>query len=93
MSASRAPGDDFDAAIYAEATVRIALEAQPRLVMVGHSVNGMGYGPAAAVRLGGSFVSDAFAVEADGGRLAACAAATATRSSPGSTSAVIRSAR
>lgn len=66
-----APGEDFDAAIYTEATVRIALETEPRLVMIGHSVNGMGYGPAVAVRLGGSFVSDAFAVEADGGRLTA----------------------
>jgi len=66
-----APDEDFDAAIYTEATVRIALETQPRLVMIGHSVNGMGYGPAVAVRLGGSFVSDAFAVEADGGRLTA----------------------
>jgi len=66
-----APGDDFDAAIYTEATVRIALEAKPRLVMIGHSVSGMGYGPAVAVRLGGSLVSDAFAVEVDGGRLTA----------------------
>lgn len=66
-----APDENFDAAIYTEATVRIALETQPRLVMIGHSVNGMGYGPAVAVRLGGSFVSDAFAVEADGGRLTA----------------------
>jgi electron transfer flavoprotein alpha subunit len=66
-----APGEDFDAAIYTEATVRIAMETQPRLVMIGHSVNGMGYAPAAAVRLGGSFVSDTFAVEAEGGRLTA----------------------
>jgi electron transfer flavoprotein alpha subunit len=65
------PGEDFDAAIYAEATVRLAMEAKPRLVMIGHSVNGMGYGPAVAARLGGSFASDAFGIETDGGKLIA----------------------
>lgn len=62
-------GEHFDPAVYEEAAHRLALESKPRLVMLGHSVNGMGFGPALAVRLGGSFVSDAFGVEADGGRL------------------------
>jgi electron transfer flavoprotein alpha subunit len=66
------PGPEhFDPAAYEEAAHRLALEARPRLVMLGHSVNGMGFGPALAVRLGGSFVSDAFGVEAEGGRLLA----------------------
>lgn len=64
-------GEHFDPAVYEEATHRLALEMKPRLVMLGHTVNGMGFGPALAVRLGGSFVSDAFGVEAEGGRLLA----------------------
>lgn len=58
-----APTDHFDAAIYEEATVQLVTEMKSRLVLIGHSVNGMGFGPAVAVRLGGSLVSDAFAVE------------------------------
>lgn len=61
--------EHFDPAIYEEVTVRLALDLKPRLVMLGHSVNGMGFGPAVAARLGGSFVSDAFGVEVEGGRL------------------------
>ncbi|WP_374440599.1 electron transfer flavoprotein subunit alpha/FixB family protein [Pseudomonas panipatensis] len=63
------PQDSFDAALYEEAAVQLAMQLQPRLLLLGHSVNGMGYGPGAAARLGGSFVSDAFAVEIEGGRL------------------------
>lgn len=64
-------GEHFDPAVYEEVAVRLAMEAKPRLVMLNHSVNGMGFGPAVAVRLGGSFVSDALEVETDGGRLLA----------------------
>ncbi|QRI62340.1 electron transfer flavoprotein subunit alpha/FixB family protein [Shinella sp. PSBB067] len=64
-------GAYFDPAVYEEAAHRLALAEKPRLVMLGHSVNGMGFGPALAVRLGGSFVSDAFGIESDGGRLLA----------------------
>lgn len=64
-----APGDHFDAAVYEETTVRLAMEVRPRLVMIGHSVNGMGFGPAVAARLGGSFASDAFGIEVADGRL------------------------
>lgn len=66
-----APGDHFDAAVYEEAAVRLAMEVEPRLVMIGHGVNGMGYGPAVAARLGGSFASDVFGVEVAEGRLLA----------------------
>lgn len=63
-----APGDHFDAAVYEEAAVRLATEAKPRLVMAAHSVNGMGFGPAAAARLGGSFASDVLSIDvAEGG--------------------------
>ena len=66
-----APGDHFDAAVYEEAAVRLAMAAEPRPVLIGHGVNGMGYGPAVAARLGGSFASDVFGVEAAEGRLLA----------------------
>lgn len=58
-----APGDHFDAAIYEEAAIRLAMEAKPRLLMAGHSVNGMGFGPAVAARLGGSLASDVFGID------------------------------
>ncbi|MFC3088000.1 electron transfer flavoprotein subunit alpha/FixB family protein [Tabrizicola soli] len=66
-----AAAEHFDPAVYEEAAFALALELKPRLVLLGHSVNGMGFGPALAVRLGGSLVSDAFGIEADGGRLLA----------------------
>lgn len=66
-----AAGEHFDPAVYEEAAYCLALEIRPRLVLLGHSVNGMGFGPALAVRLGGSFVSDALGVETEGGRLLA----------------------
>lgn len=64
-----APHNPFDAALYEEAAVQLALQLQPRLLLLGHSVNGMGYGPGTAVRLGGGFVSDAFAIAVEDGRL------------------------
>lgn len=62
-----AASDHFDPAIYEEAALCLALEFKPRLIMMGHSVNGMGFGPALAVRLGGGFASDIFSLDiADG---------------------------
>jgi electron transfer flavoprotein alpha subunit len=64
-----APTGHFDPAVYEEATVQLAQRIQPRLILVGHTVNGMAYGPSAAVRLGGSFASDVFGAELSQGRL------------------------
>jgi len=61
--------DHFDAAVYEEAAFCLALEVKPRLVMVGHSVNGMGFGPALAARLGGSFASDVFDIDVIDGEI------------------------
>lgn len=57
------PSSHFDAALYAEVAVQLAVRQQPRVLLVGHSVSGMGYAPAAAVRLGGALVTDALGVE------------------------------
>lgn len=64
-----APSDHFDAAVYEEGAVRLAMEVRPRLVIIGHSVNGIGFGAAVAARLGGSFASDVFDIDAAEGRL------------------------
>lgn len=58
-----ASDDHFDAAVYEEATVRLSLDSKPRLVMTGHSANGMGFAPAVAARLGGSFASDVLGLD------------------------------
>jgi electron transfer flavoprotein alpha subunit len=64
-----APDDHFDATLYQETAVQLAQQSQPRLLLAAHTVNAMGYASGAAVRLGGSFVSDAFAIDASGGRV------------------------
>ena len=66
-----APHDHFDTALYEEAAVQLALREKPRLLLSGHTVNAMGYAPGAAVRLGGSFVSDVVALDVSGGRMLA----------------------
>lgn len=65
------PDEHFDSALYEEATVQLAMQLQPRLILIGHSVNGMGFGPAVAVRLGGSFASDVVTLEVEDERLVA----------------------
>ncbi|HYH22002.1 MAG TPA: electron transfer flavoprotein subunit alpha/FixB family protein [Azospirillum sp.] len=64
-----APSSHFDAATYEEAACRIAADLMPRLILIGHGVNGMSYGPSVAVRLGGGFVSDAIGLDASSGPL------------------------
>lgn len=54
----RAPLSQFDGPAYAHAVQVLAEELQPRVILIGHTVNGMGYGPAVAARLGSGFASD-----------------------------------
>ncbi|MFQ5984782.1 MAG: electron transfer flavoprotein subunit alpha/FixB family protein [Alphaproteobacteria bacterium] len=61
----------FDASIYEEATCRIAASRRPRAIFLGHTSNGMAFGPAAAARLGSGFASDVFAIDGDGGEIVA----------------------
>ena len=61
----------FDAQIWEEAVCRIAVERQPRLILVGHTVSGMAFAPAVAARLGGGFASDVFILDAEDGGIVA----------------------
>ncbi len=54
----------FDPAIYEEAVLRLSEDRQPRVILLGQTINGMGYGPAVAARLGSGFASDVFQLEA-----------------------------
>lgn len=63
------PEDHFDTVLYEETAVQLAMLLQPRLLLVAHTVNGMGYAAGAAVRLGGSFVSDVFAIDTNASRV------------------------
>ena len=49
---------DFDTALYEEAICRLGAECRPRLVLFGHTVNGMACSAAIAARLGAGFASD-----------------------------------
>lgn len=62
---------DFDANVYEEVTLRIGAKRQPRVIMIGHTVNGMAFGPALAARLGGGFASDVFALGVEDGEIVA----------------------
>lgn len=66
-----APHDHFDAALYEEAAVQLALLEKPRMLLLAHTVNAMGYASGVAARLGGSFVSDAVAIEVVADRMIA----------------------
>jgi electron transfer flavoprotein alpha subunit len=61
----------FDAAIYEEAACQLGAELKPRLILFGHTVNGMGCSAAVAARLGSGYASDVFILEVDGDELVA----------------------
>ena len=64
-------GAHFDAAITEEAVCRLGAEHQPRAILLGHTVNGMAFGPAVAARLGSGFASDVFQLDGADGNLIA----------------------
>lgn len=61
----------FDSVAYEEAAMAAALKLEPRLILIGHSANGLTYAPALAVRLGSGFAADVFGIEATGGAVRA----------------------
>lgn len=69
--AVRAGGDEFENDVHQAALERLIAERSPEAVLVGFTVSGMGYAPAAAARLGAGFASDVFALERRDGRLVA----------------------
>ncbi|MYE59385.1 MAG: electron transfer flavoprotein subunit alpha/FixB family protein [Alphaproteobacteria bacterium] len=59
------PDSHFDPALYEEAVCAVAEARQARLVLIGHTVAGMAFGPAVAARLGSGFASDVFGLSVE----------------------------
>jgi electron transfer flavoprotein alpha subunit len=65
-----AGSDEFENDSYQQALEALIRERQPSAVILGFTVNSMGYGPAVATRLGLGFASDVFGLRDEGGLLA-----------------------
>jgi electron transfer flavoprotein alpha subunit len=63
--------DEFENDVYLEAVAQLAAARQPRAILLGFTVNSMGWGPALAARLGAGFASDVFRVRDEGGAIVA----------------------
>jgi Electron transfer flavoprotein, alpha subunit len=77
---------EFESDVYQAALERLIAERQPDVVLLGFTVNGMGYAGAVAAKLGLGFASDVFAVRARTARSSRPARSTARRCTPSSTS-------
>jgi electron transfer flavoprotein alpha subunit len=65
-----AGSDEFENDVYQQALEALIRDRRPSAVLLGFTVNSMGYGPAVATKLGLGFASDVFAVRDDGGLVA-----------------------
>jgi electron transfer flavoprotein alpha subunit len=63
--------DEFENDVHQGVVEQLIAERSPRVVLLGFTVNAMGYGPALAARLGTGFASDVIAVREEGGELVA----------------------
>ena len=63
--------EEFENDVYREAVEQLISDRGPDVVLVGFTVNGMGYAPALAAKLGLGFASDVFALRRDGDDLVA----------------------
>jgi electron transfer flavoprotein alpha subunit len=63
--------EDFENDVYCQAVEQLISDRSPDVVLVGFTVNGMGYAPALAAKLGIGFASDVFALRRDGNDLVA----------------------
>jgi electron transfer flavoprotein alpha subunit len=61
--------DEFENDVYREAVEQLISDRSPDVVLVGFTVNGMGYAPALAAKLGIGFASDVFSIDAQASRL------------------------
>jgi electron transfer flavoprotein alpha subunit len=61
-----APGDGFEAHVHAGALEALIEQEQPSLVLLGHTIDSLGFGPAVAAGLGLGFASDVTAFDWDG---------------------------
>jgi electron transfer flavoprotein alpha subunit len=64
-------GDEFENDVYAQALEQLVQERRPRAVLLGFTVNAMGYGPAGAAKLGLGFASDVFSLRDEEGGIVA----------------------
>ena len=62
--------DEFENDVYQQALEALIRDRPPSAVLLGFTVNSMGYGPAVATKLGLGFASDVFAIRDDGGLVA-----------------------
>jgi len=62
--------EEFENDVYQQALEQLIQQRQPRLTLLGFTVNSMGYGPAVATKLGLGFASDVFALRDEGGLVA-----------------------
>lgn len=60
---------EFENDVYQRAVETLIAERDPDAVLLGFTVNGMGYGPAIAAKLGLGFASDVFALARETGRI------------------------
>ena len=63
--------EEFENDVYRQAVEQLISDRSPDVVLVGFTVNGMGYAPALAAKLGIGFASDVFALRRDGDDLVA----------------------
>jgi electron transfer flavoprotein alpha subunit len=56
--------EEFENDVYQQALEQLIQERQPKTVLLGFTVNSMGYGPAVAAKLGLGFASDVFSINA-----------------------------
>ena len=63
--------DEFENDVYQRAVEQLIAERSPDVVLLGFTVNSMGYAPALAAKLGTGFASDVFAVRDEDGALVA----------------------
>jgi electron transfer flavoprotein alpha subunit len=77
--AVRTADDHFDPHVYEEAAIKLGESIRPRLILCGHTVNGMACAAAVAARIGAGFASDVLAVDVDNGALTATRGAHANK--------------
>lgn len=63
--------EEFENDVYQAAVEKLISERQPQVILMGFTVNSMGYGPAVAAKLGLGFASDVFSVRDEGGSVVA----------------------
>jgi electron transfer flavoprotein alpha subunit len=62
--------DEFENDVYQQALEAVIAERHPKTILLGFTVNSMGFAPAVAAKLGLGFASDVFAVRDEGGLVA-----------------------